>query len=83
MLDERERDASWAAGRAAEVLAAQRHRFGTAAGHRWPAALQATAAQEADVLRPWLSGLAITELRIPQAWDAPAAVDALAQRLED
>jgi hypothetical protein len=82
VLSERERDPGWAATRAAEVIAAQRSRFGAAAGDRWHSALQAAAAREAEVLRRWLGGLEIAELRIPRAWTAPAAVDALAERLE-
>jgi hypothetical protein len=81
VLTEEERDAGWAAREAAEVIAAQRRRFAAAAGARWTAALHDAGQREAEVVRSWLEPLPIAQLRVPRAWDAPAAVLALAQHL--
>jgi signal transduction histidine kinase len=78
---ERERDAEWAAERAAEVIAAQRSRFARAAGDSWRQSLAATARQEVAILRGWLASVPVTELRLPYAWDAPTTVGELAARL--
>jgi hypothetical protein len=77
----RERDAGWAADRAAEVIAAQRSRFTRAAGDSWRHALAATVRQETAILRAWLESVPITELRVPRAWAARTAVGELAERL--
>jgi len=75
------RDADWALQRSCEVLAEQRARFAAAAGAPWRAALDDVARKEAGVLRSWLAGPSITEVRLPRSWDAPRAVAALAARL--
>lgn len=80
-LSETARDDAWAVARAAEVIAAQRSRFRAAAGDRWRSALDATAAAEIEVLRRWLEPLDVAQLRVPRAWDAATAVNALAERL--
>jgi hypothetical protein len=81
-LDARVRDAAWALRQAAAVIAEQRARFATAAGEPWRAALAEAARSEGEVLRAWLGGVEVGELRIPAAWDAATAVAALADRLE-
>jgi hypothetical protein len=80
-MTERERDAGWAAERAAEIIAAQRSRFARAAGESWRAALATTVRRETAILAGWLQSLPVTELRVPDAWGAPTAVAELAQRL--
>jgi hypothetical protein len=81
-LDERERDPAWALRQAAAVIADQRARFAAAAGEPWRAPLADAAEREGEVLRSWLAGAEVGELRIPAAWDAATAVAALADRLE-
>jgi hypothetical protein len=83
VLTEHERDRTWAAARAAEVIGAQRNRLRAATDERWRSALAATMAQESEVLREWLGAVDVTELRLPRAWDAATAVSALAARLGD
>jgi hypothetical protein len=81
-LAERERDSEWALRQASAVIAEQRARFAAAAGEPWRAALADAARREGDVLRSWLAGVSVCELRIPRTWDAPTAVAALAERCE-
>jgi hypothetical protein len=80
-LTEREGDAEWAVQQARAVLGEQRVRLAAAAGARWTAALEDAAEREARIVRAWLEPLPISHLLIPRAWDAPAAVGALAERV--
>ena len=76
------RDADWALQCSSDVLAEQRARFAAAAGGaRWRTALDEVARREAGILRSWLEGPSITEVKLPRSWHAPRAVAALATRL--
>jgi hypothetical protein len=80
-LAERERDGDWAAREAGAVLADQRSRFARTAAGGWSAALADAAQREDAVVRSWLSALPVTQLTVPDAWAAPRAIGALADRL--
>jgi hypothetical protein len=75
------RDADWALQRSSHVLAEQRARFAAAGGARWRTALDEVARREAGILRSWLEGPSITEVKLPRSWHAPRAVAALATRV--
>lgn len=75
------RDAEWAVEQAALILADQRARLSRGVRGDWADALAATVAAERAAVAAALADVPTTEVRIPRAWPAPRAVDALASHL--
>jgi hypothetical protein len=77
-LEVQRRDHAWAIDRARAILAEQRSRLVAIADEDWPRALSTVAENELQIFRAAIAPARVDHVRLPAAWDAAAAVSALA-----
>jgi hypothetical protein len=80
-LTEEPRDSAWAVDEARALLADQRSRLRGGADGAWAAALDEASRQETNHLENAFADSDVRLLRIPGSWQAPQAIDGLAQRI--
>jgi hypothetical protein len=80
-LTEEPRDPAWAVAQGRALLADQRARLRAGADAAWVRALDEASRQETSHLETAFGGGDVRLLRIPESWQAPQAIDGLAQRL--